>query len=199
MKKMVCEICESQSIKKENGVFVCQECGTEYSLEDAKKLLKEIPENIIVKNENATTTINEITYSERKQEKGELLNVLLMWANVIKSLSEQKFFEFNLSSSEHWEGNIGKCICIDQLGDNYDKAKLKDSYLLNDVTFANINYNPNDLGFSNYQLNIAYSVYILSKVKDKAYKLLDFINKNNSKVFSSFPKRSNNISKVSSK
>ena len=37
MKKMVCEICESQSIKKENGVFVCKECGTEYSLEEAKK------------------------------------------------------------------------------------------------------------------------------------------------------------------
>lgn len=32
MKKMVCEICNSQNIKKENGVFVCKECGTEYSL-----------------------------------------------------------------------------------------------------------------------------------------------------------------------
>ena len=29
MKKMICEICESQKIKKENGVFVCQDCGTE--------------------------------------------------------------------------------------------------------------------------------------------------------------------------
>ena len=42
MKKMVCEICGSQTLRKENGVFVCQECGTEYSLEEAKKLLKEI-------------------------------------------------------------------------------------------------------------------------------------------------------------
>ena len=42
MKKMICEICGSQSIRKENGVFICQECGTEYSLEEAKKLLKEI-------------------------------------------------------------------------------------------------------------------------------------------------------------
>ena len=42
MKKMVCEICNSQNIKKENGVFVCKECGTEYSLEEAKKLMKEV-------------------------------------------------------------------------------------------------------------------------------------------------------------
>ena len=42
MKKMKCEVCGSLSIKKENGVFVCSECGTEYSLEDAKKLLTEI-------------------------------------------------------------------------------------------------------------------------------------------------------------
>ena len=39
---MVCEICQSQSIRKVDGVFVCQECGTEYSVEDAKKLLVEV-------------------------------------------------------------------------------------------------------------------------------------------------------------
>ena len=42
MKKMVCEICNSQNIKKENGMFVCKECGTEYSLEEAKKLIKDV-------------------------------------------------------------------------------------------------------------------------------------------------------------
>lgn len=42
MKKIVCEICGPQQIKKENGVFVCQKCGTEYSAEEAKNLLKEI-------------------------------------------------------------------------------------------------------------------------------------------------------------
>ena len=45
MKRMVCEICGSAQIKKENGVFVCKECGTEYSSEEAKNLLKEIGEN----------------------------------------------------------------------------------------------------------------------------------------------------------
>ena len=55
---MVCEICESQSIKKENGVFVCLECGTEYSLDEAKKLLKEIDEEL-VKNDSKSSSIPE--------------------------------------------------------------------------------------------------------------------------------------------
>ena len=44
MKKMVCDICGSQSIKKESGTFICQDCVTEYSLEEARNLLKEVGE-----------------------------------------------------------------------------------------------------------------------------------------------------------
>lgn len=42
MKKMVCEVCGSSKIRKNNDIFVCGECGTEYSLEAARKLLKDI-------------------------------------------------------------------------------------------------------------------------------------------------------------
>ena len=39
MKALVCELCGSNDIVKMDGVFVCQHCGTKYSLEEAKKLL----------------------------------------------------------------------------------------------------------------------------------------------------------------
>lgn len=39
---MVCEICGSTTIRKEGGVFACLECGTEYSLEEARNLLQEV-------------------------------------------------------------------------------------------------------------------------------------------------------------
>lgn len=59
MKKMICEICNSSRIKKIDDVFVCQECGTEYGLEEAKKLLKEIQsEEDIVFIEKHTSTPN---------------------------------------------------------------------------------------------------------------------------------------------
>lgn len=41
MKALVCEMCNSRDLVKENGVFVCQSCGTKYSVEDAKKLMIE--------------------------------------------------------------------------------------------------------------------------------------------------------------
>lgn len=41
MKAMVCEMCGSNDLIKEHGLFVCQNCGTKYSIEEARKLLIE--------------------------------------------------------------------------------------------------------------------------------------------------------------
>ena len=42
MKAIFCEVCGSNDLVKQNGVFVCQHCGTKYSLEDVKKLYVEV-------------------------------------------------------------------------------------------------------------------------------------------------------------
>ena len=39
MQAMVCELCGSNDIVKQDGVYVCQHCGTKYTVEEAKKLL----------------------------------------------------------------------------------------------------------------------------------------------------------------
>ena len=39
MKRMVCEMCNSTDLIKQDGLYVCQSCGTKYSVEEAKKLL----------------------------------------------------------------------------------------------------------------------------------------------------------------
>ncbi len=39
MKAMVCEMCSSNDLVKQDGMFVCQHCGTKYSLEEAKKMM----------------------------------------------------------------------------------------------------------------------------------------------------------------
>lgn len=94
MKKMVCEICGSQSIKKENGVFVCQECGTEYSLEDAKGLLKDV--DTISQNESSVKTIDKnylIDVDSLKEQ-------LLLWANVTYFFDSIRNSIFNINSSD---------------------------------------------------------------------------------------------------
>ena len=42
MKALVCELCGSNDMVKQDGMFVCQFCGTKYTVEEAKKLLIEI-------------------------------------------------------------------------------------------------------------------------------------------------------------
>lgn len=56
MKKIVCEICGSTKLRKTGDFFVCQECGTEYSLSEAQNLLKDI--NDTVQNNNIEKNTN---------------------------------------------------------------------------------------------------------------------------------------------
>lgn len=41
MKRLVCEMCGGSELVKQDGVFVCQNCGTKYSVEEAKKMMVE--------------------------------------------------------------------------------------------------------------------------------------------------------------
>lgn len=41
MKQLVCEMCGSTDLIKQDGVFVCQNCGTKYSVEEARKMMIE--------------------------------------------------------------------------------------------------------------------------------------------------------------
>ena len=41
MKRLVCEMCGSTDLIKDGGVFICQNCGCKYSVEEAKKMMIE--------------------------------------------------------------------------------------------------------------------------------------------------------------
>ncbi len=82
MKKMLCEICGSQSIRKENGVFVCQECGTEYSIEEAKKLLVEVKNCDDKKGEIVQKQNTDVTGKDK------LLSALYLWVAAISKFGD---------------------------------------------------------------------------------------------------------------
>ncbi|MBR4148456.1 MAG: TFIIB-type zinc finger domain-containing protein [Bacteroidales bacterium] len=41
MKALVCELCGSNDVVKQDGLYVCQNCGTKYTVEEAKKMMIE--------------------------------------------------------------------------------------------------------------------------------------------------------------
>lgn len=112
MKKMVCEICGSQSIRKENGIFVCQECGTEYTVEDARKLLNETEDKQCDDNEESLIEIS----SQKTDVSGKqnLINILYLWAlNLSKMPNSLTWFdleEYSTLSSTFWTETILEVI-----------------------------------------------------------------------------------------
>ena len=41
MNQLTCEMCGGTDLIKQDGVFVCQNCGMKYSVEEAKKMMIE--------------------------------------------------------------------------------------------------------------------------------------------------------------
>lgn len=50
MKQLTCEMCGSTDLIKQDGVFVCQTCGTKYTVEEAKKMMVEVAGSVAIKN-----------------------------------------------------------------------------------------------------------------------------------------------------
>ena len=101
---MVCEICGSQSIRKDNGVFVCQECGTEYSVEEAKKLLRDFDEQDNLK-QNQTSNQNTAVSGKDK-----LLSALSLWVlNLSKMPDVLLWFNIprdKISTDQFWKVDL---------------------------------------------------------------------------------------------
>ena len=63
MKAIVCEMCGSQDLVKQDGMYVCQSCGTKYSPDEAKKLMVEVTGTVKVDN---TDRLNNLFQAARQ-------------------------------------------------------------------------------------------------------------------------------------
>lgn len=74
MKRLTCEMCGSTDLLKNDGVFVCQSCGTKYSVEEAKKMMVEGTVQVegVVKVDNKDKIENYLKLAESAYESGNL-------------------------------------------------------------------------------------------------------------------------------
>ncbi|HCE61712.1 MAG TPA: hypothetical protein DEQ85_01885 [Clostridiales bacterium] len=84
MKALVCEMCGSPDLVKTDGMFVCQNCGTKYTVEEAKKMMVEGTVQI----DNSAFVEKYLANARRARTKGD-------WAEVEKyyNLVEQNATE----------------------------------------------------------------------------------------------------------
>lgn len=66
MKQLTCEMCGSTDLLKQDGVFICQSCGTKYSLEEAKKMMAEETTEVPEAGANGETLDSEVKSTKAK-------------------------------------------------------------------------------------------------------------------------------------
>ena len=98
MKQLTCEMCGSTEMLKQDGVFVCQTCGTKYTVEEAKKMMVE-------------GTV-EVQGNVQVQNAAQLENLL--------KLAHSSFDSKNYAQAEEFCNQV---IAMDD--QNYDAWKLK--------------------------------------------------------------------------
>lgn len=71
MKQLTCEMCGSTDLIKDGGVFVCQTCGTKYSVEEAKRMMIEGTVDVqgTVKVDNSAYVEKYLANARRAKEK----------------------------------------------------------------------------------------------------------------------------------
>lgn len=73
MKQLVCEMCGSTDLVKQDGVFVCQTCGCKYSVEEARKMMIEGTVDVsgsVVKIDSTEKLKNLYTLARRAKDDG---------------------------------------------------------------------------------------------------------------------------------
>ena len=104
MAALICELCGSNDIVKQDGLFVCQHCGTKYSLEEAKKLLG------TVKIDKSEELSNALELARRAKSENNSKDAVKYYSQILAAEPnnwEAYFYTRYYSARDTTIGNIG--------------------------------------------------------------------------------------------
>lgn len=111
MKQLTCEMCGSTELVKQDGFFVCQTCGTKYSVEEAKKMMIEGTVDVTgstVKVDRSNEINNRIENIKNEFNNGNNDNVKRMCIELL-NIDPNNFQAIMYSAlAEGWQSSIGK-------------------------------------------------------------------------------------------
>lgn len=114
MKRVVCEVCGSQNVKKFEEEFVCLECGVSYSVEAARKLLVEVTEDQLanklerVKNSSESKPVEKPTMDDELKELYGLARRAYSGDNF--EAAEKYYYEISRKNPRDWEATFYEAI-----------------------------------------------------------------------------------------
>lgn len=154
MKQIVCEVCGSNDLVKEDGCFICQYCGAKYSPEEAKRLIVEVNGKVDVS--GSKVTVDNTSFVERSLESARRAKAKEDWEECEKYYNMVEQYEpTNIEAIFYSSYGKARMALVDSdrfkreqkikvlknsisvIDDNYDNSP--DKYEENKVLIQNIN------------------------------------------------------------
>ena len=154
MKQIVCEVCGSNDLVKEDGCFICQYCGAKYSPEEAKRLIVEVNGKVDVS--GSKVTVDNTSFVERSLENARRAKAKEDWEECEKYYNMVEQYEpTNIEAIFYSSYGKARMALVDSdrfkreqkikvlknsisvIDDNYDNSP--DKYEINKVLIQNIN------------------------------------------------------------
>ena len=141
MKELVCDMCGSNEIIKQDGLFVCQACNTKYSIEEARKMMfgEVVEVEGTVKIDNSTKLSNLYELARRAYDTGDTEYAIKYYEEILlidpNSWEAQFFVDFSrllnddnidVKKIERFNSSINSSISIvkDELMDDDEKTSV---------------------------------------------------------------------------
>ncbi|SCH70961.1 Uncharacterised protein [uncultured Ruminococcus sp.] len=154
MKQIVCEVCGSNDLVKEDGCFICQYCGAKYSPEEAKRLIVGVNGKVDVS--GSKVTVDNTSFVERSLENARRAKAKEDWEECEKYYNMVEQYEpTNIEAIFYSSYGKARMALVDSdrfkreqkikvlknsisvIDDNYDNSP--DKYEENKVLIQNIN------------------------------------------------------------
>lgn len=126
MNKLICKNCNGDNLIMQDNLFVCQDCGRKYSIEEAKKIM----------NQETLSNTNELLYERELMyiKDADLKSANKIWSmtrNKIQSVTKFSFYE------KHIESNVSEIQISPCTKDNSFSAKYDDiRYAVTETSYA---------------------------------------------------------------
>ena len=87
MKRIACEMCGSSDVIKQDGLYICQNCGTKYSVEEARNLMIEGVVDVsgsTVKIDSTDELMNLFMLARRARDESDLENQWMYYEMILR-------------------------------------------------------------------------------------------------------------------
>lgn len=120
LKQIICEMCGSNKLIKKNGIYECQYCGCQYTLEEARKLIVEGT----VKVDESDKIVNWLKLADSAFNNSSWREAYSYYCKILEVYPEEWRSIYRKALSIGWQSSVGNIRANETLGGIVDGYKM---------------------------------------------------------------------------